>query len=1147
MDKLSSISDSELVAWASSFSGAADSHLYHTRDHTDHRQHSQGLSSQSISYQPSQLTFLSSADDRPSASPHLLSNSMEKESSQQYRIMPTPPTLSPAQPPQQQALVTRTHQYTVPSISTFAGLTDQQPQKRNAEGTLSMKTAAPSVTHSHINNDEVQSRRHSASFSVKLPRRSRNTAVATAATVPVILPMCASHRPGTGDVDMGGDMEVKGEHLENYLDLQDEDGDSDDADVGCTEGHAAYPAQQTSDLPRSCSQHSPPSRANGRNSLWMSGLCDMTGDASIYNNNSNSNDNNSAKHAYGKPLSHSPCTPIEVDMLNAGNLDSNAPCGAGSADAATMPIIPCAGPAKKAQPPPLSGFTPVAATVSSLAPRTSKANNVNASTDNYHTANATSSLENNNDVRSNRSTTPQLLSLDSSSKASPPYLHGPGGLVEEERRLKEEWKTLCQRLFDTEQKLARVQRRIAESSFNSTAAAGTVGLEAQRSMQQQPPLQITNKVTPAESRLLDAAASSTAAGAGAAPPPGVYMVSSSTAQHYAIGASPMERRAPPTQQQHMASSSTNSRVYMSSAPSPSSATMPHQALSDASGPSSSGMTYFVQSNNPFGVYATPSTGTQVDATGSPIQTTGACTTTITTTTTTNTSAAMFSASPQPGGSTVQVLGSQPYMVNNQHAICYMVLTPQAQQQQPSPLPPPRQQQQLTASGPYSTALPPPEFGSINNSNNSGASGSPHMKGASPTHMSVLTTTSLTSSAAATKAPEVPSSYPHIVMVGPASNGELTRKCFNVHGSMVGVVPYFPYDESALPAPTATILTAVTPSSASALGQPISGAGWSMRSINGGGADVALGNSCRSHDGLSTNDYGAIPPHSCGSSSPPHHAKSPPTTHSDLSTAPVLPIFIQMFPCELHDRVTVLNRVIEATCGRDFGVAQRIEPRSETSFIAHVRTHQVWQLIYKLRCRVLMDRFGLWYAADLDQYIRMKEYCEGVRRLPQQTRHFQTDGLPCMPLVVELSRVVDKAVVTENNAPRTFDEIVPMVAVDRHRTRPNSSAAASGPSGPTMSNINSRGGSVVGFAPTTMSTSGVLTETNAANGGNTTSGANKSSATSMLNSAASHQWSMMAAPANEVGFLTGGNSIGGSGTRAGQPAYTDARPPPHPFI
>ncbi|CAG9570185.1 conserved hypothetical protein [Leishmania major strain Friedlin] len=263
--------------------------------------------------------------------------------------------------------------------------------------------------------------------------------------------------------------------------------------------------------------------------------------------------------------------------------------------------------------------------------------------------------------------------------------------------------------------------------------------------------------------------------------------------------------------------------------------------------------------------------------------------------------------------------------------------------------------------------------------------------------------------------------PSIRPVAPATSTDMLRKQVNVHGAMMNVLHFYPYSESAPPALTAQIVTGTRSASSSTPAQSLSGSGWWSRSVNSN-VECSLDGSRRSLDGFKSQDGAEAS--SCALRG----------DTSSLANAPVLPIFIQMFPCELRDRVGLLNRVIEATCGRDAGLVQSFETRSETSFIAHVRTNNVWELIYKLRCRVLMDRFGFWYAADIEQYVHMKEYCESVRRLPQQTRHFQTDGLPCMPLVVELSRSLDRGLVPENTGPRCFDELVPIAAVDRHRSR-----------------------------------------------------------------------------------------------------------------
>ncbi|KAG5483893.1 hypothetical protein CUR178_06890 [Leishmania enriettii] len=280
---------------------------------------------------------------------------------------------------------------------------------------------------------------------------------------------------------------------------------------------------------------------------------------------------------------------------------------------------------------------------------------------------------------------------------------------------------------------------------------------------------------------------------------------------------------------------------------------------------------------------------------------------------------------------------------------------------------------------------------------------------------------------------------------PAANTELTRKQVNVHGAMATVLSYHPYNENAPPAPTAHIVTRAGSASSSILTPSLSEPGWSARPMNSS-AECDLGGSWRSTEGAKRQGAGEMAASVVRDATPA------------LANAPVLPVFIQMFPCELLDRVGLLNRVIEATCGRDAGLVQSFESRSETSFVAHLRTNNVWELIYKLRCRVLMDRFGFWYAADIDQYVRMKEYCEGVRRLPQQTRHFQTDGLPCMPLVVELSRSVDRSLVTENTGPRCFDELVPIAAVDRHRTRMQGSSSVHGGHTSAITNGTAMGGS-----------------------------------------------------------------------------------------
>lgn len=174
---------------------------------------------------------------------------------------------------------------------------------------------------------------------------------------------------------------------------------------------------------------------------------------------------------------------------------------------------------------------------------------------------------------------------------------------------------------------------------------------------------------------------------------------------------------------------------------------------------------------------------------------------------------------------------------------------------------------------------------------------------------------------------------------------------------------------------------------------------------------------------------------------PHHENSKPLLTEDdpaircLKSYPPISVFIQMFPCELKDRVETMNHIIrEVSEDEPLGLVDSVQPRSETSFIAKIRTKDIWNLIQRLRCRVLMDRHGFWYAETMEQYVTMKTYCEGIRCMPQQARHTKTDGLPCMPLVVELSTSEAKHAICAPQAPPCFDAIAPIRAVERHRSR-----------------------------------------------------------------------------------------------------------------
>lgn len=156
----------------------------------------------------------------------------------------------------------------------------------------------------------------------------------------------------------------------------------------------------------------------------------------------------------------------------------------------------------------------------------------------------------------------------------------------------------------------------------------------------------------------------------------------------------------------------------------------------------------------------------------------------------------------------------------------------------------------------------------------------------------------------------------------------------------------------------------------------------------------------------------------------------------LETLPEIPVFFQMFPCERRDRKETVNTILREVDPKTpiMGIAENVMSRSETSFIAYIRSDVIWHVIQRTRCRILMDRLGCWYADTLDAYLELKAFCEGIRRMPQQNRHTVTDGLPCMPLVVELSTLVERERIVAPPAEKCFDEEYPIQAVERHRNK-----------------------------------------------------------------------------------------------------------------
>lgn len=142
-------------------------------------------------------------------------------------------------------------------------------------------------------------------------------------------------------------------------------------------------------------------------------------------------------------------------------------------------------------------------------------------------------------------------------------------------------------------------------------------------------------------------------------------------------------------------------------------------------------------------------------------------------------------------------------------------------------------------------------------------------------------------------------------------------------------------------------------------------------------------------------------------------------------AQVVPLFVQMYPYEhMENAQVIFDAVMCLICGPGAGRAVGVEQRSDTSFLVHVQTGVVWHVLYNLRCRVLMDRHGFWYAGSLPQYLMMREYCDRLRNLPQHARHAAADGMPSLPLVVELARSVQQRTISAPSAPAPFDAQVP---------------------------------------------------------------------------------------------------------------------------
>ncbi len=157
---------------------------------------------------------------------------------------------------------------------------------------------------------------------------------------------------------------------------------------------------------------------------------------------------------------------------------------------------------------------------------------------------------------------------------------------------------------------------------------------------------------------------------------------------------------------------------------------------------------------------------------------------------------------------------------------------------------------------------------------------------------------------------------------------------------------------------------------------------------------------------------------------PYDRFSSVTDKGGLNSGSFFSLFCQMFPIEYVPMASkVLQFVCDRVCGA--GVVTRISAmrnKSQTSFTTHFYTEHLWDVVSCLRLRVLMDRHGFWYARNRQEFETMRGYSDRIRNLPQQTRHFLMDGLPCRPLVIEVCRRSKMALLPPRLPhQRSFDE------------------------------------------------------------------------------------------------------------------------------
>ena len=103
---------------------------------------------------------------------------------------------------------------------------------------------------------------------------------------------------------------------------------------------------------------------------------------------------------------------------------------------------------------------------------------------------------------------------------------------------------------------------------------------------------------------------------------------------------------------------------------------------------------------------------------------------------------------------------------------------------------------------------------------------------------------------------------------------------------------------------------------------------------------------------------------------------------------------------------MLESVIRQVAGDDAGVVISCTAVTFNAVRATILSAAPFSLCHALRCRVMADRHGFWYARTYEAFLELREYCSNLRYISQQERHYITDGLASIPLIAEFATEVN---------------------------------------------------------------------------------------------------------------------------------------------